>query len=172
LVTTRFKFIDGRSVEQVTFADQEGIHTEYRFDGMVIKTDVPVPPTEPGLPPADPGLTATEFAIIKPSEPPNENFTCGSPVATPLGEAPATQTYRMAAPPTRAERGKMGLIRGMYTFLFSLLGMVGAGAAALKDNLAQLTDLKWTTLIIVIGGALLAGIGYALKKYYKPDGLL
>jgi hypothetical protein len=85
-------------------------------------------------------------------------------VAQPLGQiVVAAATPGKAAP---------AIIRGMYTTLFTLLGMLGAAFAYLKDNLDQLTDIKWQTIAIVMGGAVLAGLGYGLKKYWKPDGLL
>jgi len=85
-----------------------------------------------------------------------------SVVAQPLGPVMAT-----AGAPGKAAPA---LIRGLYTVLFSLLGMAGAAFAYLKDNLGSITDLDWQTIAIIVGGALLAGLGYGLKKYYKPDG--
>ena len=59
-----------------------------------------------------------------------------------------------------------------YTAGFSLLGMLGAAFAYLKDNLSQLSNLSKGTIAIVVGGAVLAGLLYGLKKYWVPTGVL
>jgi hypothetical protein len=87
----------------------------------------------------------------------------------------STQIPELTAQPpalTQKRRGLQAVIRGGYTALFTLLGMSGAAFAALRDNLSQLTDLKLQTILIVVGGALLAGVAYGLKRWYKPEGLL
>ena len=43
MVTARFKWRDGRCVEQVTYADASGLHVEYRVNGLVIATAIPLP---------------------------------------------------------------------------------------------------------------------------------
>jgi hypothetical protein len=94
-------------------------------------------------------------------------------VALPLGAScPVPEPYKLGTTPTRKERGVMGLVRGLYTVLFTILGMIGAGAAYLRDNLDKLFQLDWKVYAVVGIGAVLSGILYALKKYWKPDGLL
>ena len=89
-------------------------------------------------------------------------------IAQPLGDA---LPLKAASPP---QKGKFlpAAIRFMYTTIFTLLGMAGAAFAYLKDNIGQLTDIKLQTVLIVVGGALLAGLCYGLKKYVRPEGLL
>lgn len=108
-----------------------------------------------------------------------QEITLEQPAEIPA-EVPVEPVYFASAPPlepsspvlTKKRRGLQAVIRGAYTVIFSLLGMLAAGAAALRDNLSQLTDLKLTTILIVVGGAVLAGVAYGLKRWLKPDGLL
>jgi len=114
--------------------------------------------------PALPAPPAAEVPACAPVAAPD----IGAAAAGPLLAAPLSEPV-VAAPPGRA---LPAFIRGVYTVIFSLLGMAGAGFAYLRDNLDKLTDIKWQTVAIFVGGALLAGIAYGLKKYWKPDGLL
>jgi hypothetical protein len=47
--------------------------------------------------------------------------------------------------------------------------MAGASAKYLLDHLSDLSDINWTVVGIAVAGALLAGVLYGLKKYYRPD---
>ena len=116
------------------------------------ETPVPLGSSEaiiPVTPPAD------SLAVPKTAD------TAASPVKT-----------FVSVPVTRKQRAGAGLVRGVYTAGFSLLGMVGAAFAYLKDNLSQLSTLSKGTVAVVVGGALLAGVLYGLKRYYKPNGVL
>ena len=112
--------------------------------------------------------TVSDATTAAPSSTPDQPLEV---VAQPLGAA--EMTMGVAAPTaTRKERAVPAFIRGLYTTLFTLLGMLGAGVTYLKDNLDKLFQLDWKVYAVVAIGAVLSGIMYALKKYYKPDGLL
>jgi hypothetical protein len=179
IVTTKYSIIGETTIEFVTKVEPNNTSLEVNVllpetssSSAIAISATPVlepalePEYEPALPdPAlepeyEPALPDPANAISEPTD---------AVVAQPLGDMVVS-----AAPPpvTKKTRGLQAVIRGVYTVLFSLLGMMGAAFAYLKDNLNQLTDIKWQTVAIVVGGALLAGLGYGLKRWYKPDGLL
>jgi hypothetical protein len=195
IVTTKYCVISDTTIEFVTKVEDNNTSLEVNvllpetssasdidissasvLESVTVATDDSVlePEYEPALPdPAlpDSTLTSTIESEYEPALPDPANAVSESTdslVAQPLGEMVLS-----AAPPiTKKRRGLQAVIRGVYTMLFSLLGMIGAAFAYLKDNLNQLTDVKWQTVAIVVGGALLAGSLYGLKRWYKPEGLL
>jgi hypothetical protein len=166
-VTTRYRIIGDITIEFVTIT---------HGDDITLEANVLMPEETSALPVIDiPTAPVLEPPVeVVPEEPPveivPEETVPEEVIARPLGE----MAMGAVAPPplTKKRRGLQAFIRGIYTVIFSLLGMMGAAFAYLQDNLNQLTDIKWQTIVIVVGGALLAGIGYGLKRFWKPEGLL
>jgi hypothetical protein len=166
LVVTKYRAMGDITVEFVTTINGETI---------TLETNVLLPESMPVLPVIDipsampPALEAPSEIIPEAAPEKLIKETSSEVIAKPLDE----MKMGVVAPPvTKKKRGLQALIRGVYTVIFSLLGMTGAAFAYLQDNLNQLTDIKWQTIAIVVGGALLAGIGYGLKRFWKPEGLL
>lgn len=104
-----------------------------------------------------------EVPVAAPAAPPDIGAAAaGLLLASPLGEPV------VAAPPPHG-RGFYAILRFLYTSLACILGMIGAGAKYLLDHLNDLSDINWTVVGIALAGALLAGVLYGLKKYFRPD---
>lgn len=162
LVTTKYCIIGETTIEFVTVVDG---------DSTTLTVNV-LPPERPAEMLMSAAADVVDITAATPSsiveQPPEA-------IAPPLGAAEpcaTAQPYKLGAAPTRKEKGVMSLVRGAYTAMFTLLGMVGAGTAYLRDNLDKLFQLDWKVYAVVGIGAVLSGIMYATKKYYKPDGLL
>jgi hypothetical protein len=69
--------------------------------------------------------------------------------------------------PAATSRGKAAFVRGLWTFLFSLLGMAGAALMYIEASLDKLPIPGWAA--VPAGAAVAAGL-YATKKFVKPDG--
>jgi hypothetical protein len=166
IVVTKYRAMGDITVEFVTTINGETITLE---TNVLLPENLP-PLSVIDIPSATPPALEAPSEIIPEAAPEKLiKETSSEVIAKPLDEM---KMGVVAPPATKKKRGLQALIRGVYTVIFSLLGMTGAAFAYLQDNLNQLTDIKWQTIAIVVGGALLAGIGYGLKRFWKPEGLL
>jgi hypothetical protein len=84
-------------------------------------------------------------------------------VAIPLGEL---ATAGEAPVHTKKKRALMGMIRGVWTFIFAV------GGEALVYITNNITSLNLPPGLGVVVGATASGIGYGIKKYVSPDTLI
>ena len=149
LVKQRYTYV-GELVVEVVVAASEGS----------ISTDVNV------LPSVSPAGAVSQTGNMPPAlETPVEPNPLADPVALPQ---PLAEPVLMATAPPHG-RGFYAVLRFFYTSLACILGMAGASAKYLLDHLSDLSDINWTVVGIAVAGALLAGVLYGLKKYYRPD---
>jgi hypothetical protein len=87
-----------------------------------------------------------------------------------------TQSSGVQLPPplpleaaVKPQRGLHALVRAMWSAVFYLLGVAAAGLVYVQDKVDQLGLPTWVAVAV---GAVVSALGYGLKKYYKPDGLL
>ena len=167
LVVTKYRAMGDITVEFVTTINGETI---------TLETNVLLPESTPVLPVIDipsvaPALCEENTTAEVPIEetPPEEEPTQET-TETPAMAQPLQKTLLTTASPTRKERVVPAFIRGFYTVMFSLLGMFSAAVAYLQDNLDKLLQLDWKIYLVVGVGALLSGVAYGLKRFYKPEG--
>jgi hypothetical protein len=105
-----------------------------------------------------------------PPEPASETTASADTLLEEVQQTPDNEVLAQPLTASAVGRAKPALIRWMYTSLFSFLGFVGTVLATFRDNLSQITEFGWWTLIVAVVASIIAGALYALKKYYKPEG--
>ena len=138
------------------------------------------------------GTVCTDVNVLR--EAPPMQTLVAPPAQPEVQRAPVTPQEAVAAPEASTEpsptdssptapalphgRTLPAVIRGGYTIIASLLGMIGAACsyalAHLDDVKSYLTDTNdWKKLAMAAGfvlvGAVIAGILYGAKKFYRPD---
>ena len=94
-----------------------------------------------------------------------------APVAPPP-ETPLLETPAPAAAPgplTKKKRLLPALIRGTYAVIFALLGAAATALVYVEGVLGSLSLPPWVAAAV---GIAVTFLGYFLKKFIKPDGLL
>ena len=90
------------------------------------------------------------------------------PPPLPPSEESSPETTLAAAPLTK-KRLLPALIRGTYAVIFALLGAAATALVYLEGVLGSLSLPPWVAAAV---GIAVTFLGYFLKKFIKPDGLL
>lgn len=142
----RYTYLGDETVEVVVDGDVRSVQINH------LAQEAPAP----ALPQATPPGSSTESGL----QPVDAEEDLVSPSLALCEPAPA---------PTRKQRASAATVRGIKTFVISLLGMTAAGLTYVQQAWGNLDEISLKVIIPVVGGAVLAGLLYFLDKYLRPD---